>query len=866
MEPRPVAIASRKNEGSGRFSSPNHFSHPNSDKAPGWSVANSLEVDDFDGDGDPDMVVGSINHGASLFNNDGEGNFQFDSILIESATKLEKGDINGDGLVDLVATQFFGIGIWFLPNRGEEGFDHPIQVVEDLDHARDIKIVDFDGDGDNDLLVTSGFASLSQFLWFENVDQQGTFQKSDHSVSSAASINVDVTLFYGQFDVADFDGDGDLDAVVPFSDKITFVENTDGKGILDSRTISSTKGILATKSVDLDQDGDFDIVANDTLMGEIVWLENLDANAVFADAVVISDPAAVEQNTTMAIVDLNSDGHIDLLTSSVNNSRIALYTNDGQQEFSRTQLTGPNTSKLQSVHPIDFDNDGDQDFVGIELARIVWYENRGFGTLWSQHQIHVWPAARIFDFFWSDIQIGDIDQDNDVDIIASINNDVEQSYRFVILRNEDGRFVETQFDISHGVGSFQLADLDADEDLDLLVEEAFSGFVWYENNQMTFARHTIAEMRFFNSNDMSAGDVDNDGDLDVLLTTNQNNVVLYEHQNNTENVFKESTVITSYPDGKNVDVRFADFDGDGDQDVFSAGQSFENLNGPTTMSWFENVSGTGIISSRPQPIGIFNSYAPPILSDVDQDGDVDIVNFDSDDRQIKWWENDGRGVFDSIHIISDGIASGIAPRLGLADFDGNGKPDIVAGISGNSTDRIVAFLQDSVELDFNDDLNVDVNDVQQLCNAIRDESNDDSYDLNHDQQVNVEDMVLLMNLGFDSVIGDANLDGKFSSADFVQVFQEGKFARDEPASWSQGDWDCNGRFESADLVLVFQHDGFTEAAHPDASRPFDREGDGQLGAVVEEPTRWPQNLSSGVDASIFDVIDHRSFENAKRRI
>ena len=83
-----------------------------------------------------------------------------------------------------------------------------------------------------------------------------------------------------------------------------------------------------------------------------------------------------------------------------------------------------------------------------------------------------------------------------------------------------------------------------------------------------------------------------------------------------------------------------------------------------------------------------------------------------------------------------------------------------------------------------------------------------------------------------SVLGDANRDGIFSSADLVQVLQRGEY-EDQIAgnsSWEDGDWNGDGEFTSEDLVLALQSDGYQAAAALHASQPskdslFDWEND-----------------------------------------
>ncbi len=73
-------------------------------------------------------------------------------------------------------------------------------------------------------------------------------------------------------------------------------------------------------------------------------------------------------------------------------------------------------------------------------------------------------------------------------------------------------------------------------------------------------------------------------------------------------------------------------------------------------------------------------------------------------------------------------------------------------------------------------------------------------------------------------IVDAN-SGEFNSADFVQVFQAGKYETDLAAGWDEGDWDGNGDFDSSDFVVAFTDGGYEQGPRTDM-------------AAVPEPAAW----------------------------
>lgn len=108
--------------------------------------------------------------------------------------------------------------------------------------------------------------------------------------------------------------------------------------------------------------------------------------------------------------------------------------------------------------------------------------------------------------------------------------------------------------------------------------------------------------------------------------------------------------------------------------------------------------------------------------------------------------------------------------------------------------------------DFNNNDQLDIDDLNSLVAAIG--GNDASFDVNDDNTVDADDLTKwVKDLKF-TWFGDANLDGEFNSADFVDVFIAGKFETNEPAVWNEGDWNGDGAFTTADFVTAFIDGGF----------------------------------------------------------
>jgi hypothetical protein len=112
--------------------------------------------------------------------------------------------------------------------------------------------------------------------------------------------------------------------------------------------------------------------------------------------------------------------------------------------------------------------------------------------------------------------------------------------------------------------------------------------------------------------------------------------------------------------------------------------------------------------------------------------------------------------------------------------------------------------------DFNQDGAIDAQDIDLLTQNVVQGTNNATFDLNSDALVNAEDRRLWIEETKRTYFGDSNLDGVFSSSDFVAVFQAGQY-EDTVAgnsTWATGDWNGDLEFNSGDFVTAFQAGGY----------------------------------------------------------
>ena len=249
------------NDGSGRFSNESarripQINHDSED----------VGVGDFDGDGDPDIVVVSEDDQINeLYFNDGHGYFADESARLPvtgTTNGVLVADIDRDGDADLLFANNGQNFIVINDGRGNFSDETRARLPAINDVTQDIELGDVDGDGDLDLLV--GNEGANRLLL-----NDGSGRFADASADRLPlRASVEETR---EADFGDADGDGDLDiffANVRFFQRGAVLENrlliNDGRGNFSDETRSrlpqARVHTVDGDFIDIDADGDLDIV------------------------------------------------------------------------------------------------------------------------------------------------------------------------------------------------------------------------------------------------------------------------------------------------------------------------------------------------------------------------------------------------------------------------------------------------------------------------------------------------------------------------------------------------------------------------------------------------------------------------------
>jgi len=324
-----------------------------------------------------------------------------------------------------------------------------------------------------------------------------------------------------------------------------------------------------------------------------------------------------------ALGDVDGDGDLDV----VGGAGVRLNT-DGLGTFGENQPLP--TPAAYSLALGDVDADGDLDLLTVNnnaTGTVSVRLNNGTGTFSGSQEVPVgnYPA---------NLTLGDVDGDGDLDFLTTNNPATNTSSGSVSVRlnNGSGVFGGNQEIVTSSRASTALGDVDSDGDLDLvlaLYNSSANSVVQVRLNDGTGAFGTGPTAPIDPAIlQLLLEDMDGDGDLDIVaahlnVTTGipgpiaQGRVILY--RNNGTGTFASGQAITGLSNPGRISL--GDLDGDNDLDLLTTytGYRFD----PPTISINLN-NGTGTLtaaSAKPYNPGIANT----VLGDVDNDGDLDFL-------------------------------------------------------------------------------------------------------------------------------------------------------------------------------------------------------------------------------------------------
>lgn len=663
-----------------------------------------VEWFDFDNDGDLDLIIGGsysiVETGPTLiYENTGSDNFIETGIElppIENGT-IEIFDYDQDGDFDI---SFVHLGISIYYNESLNPFDSVNVLYNNNDNIGYSKWVDHDNDGDMDIVFFEGkYAENLKTLYLLKNDSNESFEK----ISLDISIQTD-----GYIATGDLDNNGYTDLLITsgkhYSSEIDETQLILNKGNdqferLDFEFQDVYQG--SASICDFNNDSKLDVLISGTANSDdnnfLILYRNFFAGANNPP----SPPDNLQINYSNKILSMNWSSSSDPETSPegleynlyVKNENDELVVSPHAHENGSRKIMGMGNAGKHNSHFISNLPDG------IYYWGVQAIDPSGNTSAFREGNpvtINNFIESTAANFVPADrgaIDLGDIDNDGDLDIAITGSTDWEEDIPNTNLyrNNGDNTFTKIETDIVNVSRSeVKFGDYNGDGLLDL----AISGFTGqnadkkgvdpvtriYKNTANGNFDNINADLQGLSNSEIHWADVNNDGDLDLIITgwpdTYWNSsLLLYENMGNDQ--FNEKVIFDLRSSGDHA-ITTGDYDSDGDIDIIITGnlilESDEAYHYQTILLRNDLLSGKFEVIQTDIKGVIRGSLD---LGDYDSDGDLDlIISGQSDLGEVAWiYDNYGNGVF--IENKSSNLRGFSEGKAKWGDYDGDGDLDIV---------------------------------------------------------------------------------------------------------------------------------------------------------------------------------------------
>ena len=383
---------------------------------------------------------------------------------------------------------------------------------------------------------------------------------------------------------------------------------------------------------------------------------------------------------------------------------------------SRTHLRASNATRDSSMDAkaADIDLDGDLDILlAVEFGfNLIWI-NDGTGVF-SSNSLQLRLGGRHDS---EDAGAADFDGDGDIDLLFVSEDDQTNELFFnKSLPGDwglDFELAKPGLPLEGTSNALAIEDLDGDSNPDVLLGNAGQNFVLMGKGDGTFVDRTSdwlpADTR--TTQDLEFGDIDGDGDRDMIVGNEDGSRLLLREEESFVDITDSHMPGLDEPgaNGSSLETREADFgdiDGDGDLDLLLANVAFQAGKDPRNRLLVNDGSGH-FEDASDRVAGNQNLGGTPWTShtvdgdfeDIDGDGDLDILLANAFGGGFGLLANDGEGNFEDVsHLVWPATVKGHGIDIEAGDYNGDGRLDLYLARfrfnDGQPSNDLLLFGQD----------------------------------------------------------------------------------------------------------------------------------------------------------------------------
>lgn len=626
-------------------------------------------VADLNQDGDLDIVLSGSAGIFTLENTNGSGNFGPQTFVGSGRADLVA-DFNGDGLLDLVVqyppspTSTTRVIAWHRNLGADAGFSSPI-VIRAGERFPDLyPPYDVDGDGDLDQIWFD--SSNDQLEWAENTDGTATTWANPVSLLDTLTLLSSRLADVTGDGIPDFVGQDWKDTPIASDDDIVIFPGLNTTPLTFGQAVTVLPGQRILALADLEGDGDLDLIVPGNNFEDLVWHPN-NGSGSFGNALPLSSGSSSEPEN-INVIDMDGDTDPDVVFSVSFDDVFWVENTNGSGTFAPPVPVATPDETFDNVVVGDLSGDEVPEVLTTDGLTLQKHPNNNNASSFGP------PVVLVEAIDWAnDLAAADLDGDLFPEIVFATNEG-----KLFCIPNLGHGFFEEASEIMAGLGDsdqIDLVEVNGQGAHDLLTLSVNDENVrWLASTgPCAFGNPSGIETGSAGPKSMAHGDLDGNGSLDLAVALRGASQIAIYFQDPTTGLFSKTSLPFSLPDVEAVAV--GEIDGNPGPDLVAVTPFPDN----TVYLLTNNGSGS---FAAPVPIGTMPGSVDEVeIVDMDGDSDLDVIAFESDGARsnVLWFPNNGSGTFDPPNLVFD-ISAGVR-GFAVGDLDNDGDIDFVTANS-----------------------------------------------------------------------------------------------------------------------------------------------------------------------------------------